>query len=220
MLQKSRGGGFVDGVVNIPEPQIGLGQRRMQRLAGRHRHQALFVRAAEKKGDPHQFCSFVIPGCTAGADPESRLRHRGVPGWLISLAPRNDIYRATPIRLFSQCISIPQFSLTRARTVSPRVSISWPVASPVLIRKLQCISDPCAPPTRKPRHPAASISFQALWPGGFLKVDPPVFSRIGWAVSRWLCTSFIRARIASGAATVPRKRAEVKMTEGSTPALR
>ena len=55
MLQKSRGGGFVDGVVNIPEPQIGLGQRRMQRLAGRHRHQALFVRAAEKKGDPHRF---------------------------------------------------------------------------------------------------------------------------------------------------------------------
>ena len=93
---------------------------------------------------------------------------------------------------------MPEFALTRSRTVSPSVSISWPVALPVLIRKLQCISDTCAPPTRKPRQPAASISFQALWPGGFLKVEPPVFSRIGCAVSRWVCTSFIRARIASG----------------------
>src|SRR4030081_1772566 len=84
-----------------------------------------------------------------------------------------------PIRLISQCSSIPEFALTRSRTVSPNVSMSWPVALPVLIRKLQCISDTCAPPPRKPRQPAASISFQALLPGGFLKVEPPVFSRIG-----------------------------------------
>src|ERR1700722_16959619 len=125
-----------------------------------------------------------------------------------------------PIRLISQCSSIPEFCFTRVRTVSPRVSISWPVAEPVLIRKLQCISDTCAPPTRKPRQPAASISFQALCPGGFWNVEPPVFSRIGCAVSRWVCTSFIRARIASGAAMIPRKRAEVKMIEGSRPLLR
>src|SRR3954470_16100598 len=84
-----------------------------------------------------------------------------------------------PIRLISQCSSIPEFALTRSRTVSPSVSISCPVALPVLMRKLQCISETCAPPTRRPRQPAASISFQALLPGGFLKVDPPVFSRIG-----------------------------------------
>src|SRR5439155_21614055 len=93
-------------------------------------------------------------------------------------SPRNDTY-GIPIRLISQCNSIPEFSLTRVRTVSPRVSISCPVALPVLIRKLQCISDTWAPPTRRPRQPAASISFQALLPGGFLKVEPPVFSRIG-----------------------------------------
>src|ERR1700716_1518863 len=93
-------------------------------------------------------------------------------------------FRSIPIRLISQCNSIPEFSFTRARTVSPSVSISCPVALPVLIRKLQCISDTCAPPTRRPRQPPASISFQALFPGGFLKVEPPVFSRIGWAVSR------------------------------------
>src|ERR1700709_771245 len=81
-----------------------------------------------------------------------------------------------PIRLISQCSSIPEFSFTRARTVSPRLSISWPVAAPVLIRKLQCISDTCAPPTRKPRQPAASINFQAEYSGGFLNVEPPVFS--------------------------------------------
>src|SRR6202049_4795599 len=98
-----------------------------------------------------------------------------------------------PILLISQCSSIPEFSFTRARTVSPRVSISWPVAVPVLIKKLQCISDTCAPPTRKPRQPAASIRFQALLPGGFLKVDPPVFSRIGCAVSRWLWSFLLHA---------------------------
>ena len=36
--------------------------------------------------------------------------------------------------MISQCSSIPDFSFTRARTVSPRVSISCPVALPALIR--------------------------------------------------------------------------------------
>src|SRR3984885_11207491 len=183
MTEQLFGSDLMHTVIDVPEPQIGLRQSRMQRLGTRHRDQPLFIGAAEKNGNPHQRCSL-------------------------------------PIRLISQCNSIPEFSFTRARTVSPSVSISCPVASPVLIKKLQCISDTCAPPTRRPRQPAASISFQALCPGGFLKVEPPVFSRIGCAVSRWLCTSFIRARIACGAAGNPRKRAEVKMIEGSTPLLR
>ena len=41
-----------------------------------------------------------------------------------------------------------------------------------------------APPTVRPRQPAASISFQALVPGGFLKVEPPVRLRSGWLASR------------------------------------
>src|ERR1700722_4374932 len=174
---------LMDGIGDIPEPEIGFGQRQMQRLSARHRDQAFLVGASEENGNAHQ------------------------PSPI-------------PIRLISQCSSIPECSFTRVRTVSPSVSMSCPVAVPVLIRKLQCISDTCAPPTRKPRQPAASISFQALCPGGFLKVDPPVFSRIGCAVSRWFCTSVIRARIASGAAISPRKRAEVKMMEVSTPLLR
>src|SRR5580692_10661208 len=148
-----------------------------------------------------------------------RARHRD-QALLVGAAEKNGNPHqlcSIPIRLISQCNSIPEFSFTRARTVSPSVSISCPVAAPVLIKKLQCISDTCAPPTRRPRQPAASISFQALLPSGFLKADPPVFSRIGCAVSRWVCTSSIRARITSGAAMAPRKRAEVKMTEGSTP---
>src|SRR3977135_2896139 len=100
-------------------------------------------------------------------------------------------FRSIPIRLISQCNSIPECSFTRERTVSPSISISCPVALPVLIRKLQCISDTCAPPTRKPRHPAASISFQALLPGGFLNVEPPGFSRIGCAVCRWFFPAVI-----------------------------
>ena len=112
---------------------------------------------------------------------------------------------------------MPDCALTRARTVSPSVSMSWAVASPVLMRKLQCISDTCAPPTRRPRQPAASTSFHALCPGGFLNVEPPVFSRIGCALSRCACTTVIRARTASGAAGIPRNRAEVKISDGSTP---
>src|SRR5665213_1703996 len=102
--------------------------------------------------------------------PEGRTRNLEVmkrdSGFALR-APRNDDYVGIPIRLISQRSSIPEFSLTRARTVSPRVSISCPLALPVLIRKLQCISDTCAPPTRNPRQPAASINFQALLPGGF-----------------------------------------------------
>ena len=36
----------------------------------------------------------------------------------------------------------------------------------------------------KPRQPAASTSAQALWPGGFLKVEPPVRLRSGCDSSR------------------------------------
>src|SRR5262249_19703511 len=69
---------------------------------------------------------------------------------------------ATPIRLISHSRSMPECSLTRRRTVSPSVSISAAVALPRLIRKLQCISDTCAPPILRPRQPAASMSCQAL----------------------------------------------------------
>ena len=68
------------------------------------------------------------------------------------------------------------------------------------MRKLQCISETCASPIRRPRQPAASISCQALrWfgvPGGsgFLKVEPPVRLFTGCAVSRCCCTaSIVRA---------------------------
>ncbi len=88
------------------------------------------------------------------------------------------------MRRISQRRRIPEFSSTRARTVSPRYSSSYPVAEPVLIMKLQCIGDICAAPTIRPRQPASSITFQADVPSGFLKVEPPVFSRIGCTVSR------------------------------------
>src|SRR5262249_6781487 len=60
----------------------------------------------------------------------------------------------TPIRLTSHPSWPPVFSSTRRRTSSPSASISAAVASPRLIRKLQCFSDTCALPRRNPRHPA------------------------------------------------------------------
>ena len=90
----------------------------------------------------------------------------------------------TPIRLISHSSSTPDVSLTRRRTSSPSASMSAAVALPRLIRKLQCISDTCASPMTRPRQPAASISCQAFWPGGFLKVEPPVRLLIGCVASR------------------------------------
>src|SRR6266446_2531327 len=47
------------GVRNVPEPQIGLRQRRMQRLSGCHRDETLLVRASEEDGNPHQLRSAI-----------------------------------------------------------------------------------------------------------------------------------------------------------------
>src|ERR1700736_2143907 len=46
-----------------------------------------------------------------------------------------------PMRLISHSSSTPELSFTRARTVSPRSSISAAEAPPRLIRKLQCSSE-------------------------------------------------------------------------------
>src|SRR4051794_16253222 len=70
----------------------------------------------------------------------------------------------------------------------------------------------CAPPIVSPRQPAASTSCQALAPGGFLKVEPPVRSRIGWAASRAAVTRSISASIAVRSPGRPRNRALVKIT--------
>ena len=51
---------------------------------------------------------------------------------------------------------------------------------PVLIRKLQCFSETCAPPRVRPRHPAASISSHAFMSVGLRNVEPPVRARTGW----------------------------------------
>ena len=54
-----------------------------------------------------------------------------------------------------------------------------------------------------PRQPAASISCQALWPGGFLKVEPPVRLLIGCVASRDSVISSISAAIAAGSPGAP-----------------
>jgi hypothetical protein len=62
-LQRLRGD-LMHGVIDVPEPQIGFGQRRMQRLGGSHRNQALFVSASKENGNAHQFrsadCRFIF----------------------------------------------------------------------------------------------------------------------------------------------------------------
>ena len=98
--------------------------------------------------------------------------------------------------------------------------MSAAVALPRLIRKLQCSSETCASPTTRPRQPAASISCQALCPGGFLKVEPPVRLFTGWVVSRLLVISSISAAIAAGSPGVPWNSAAVKITSSGTPQCR
>src|SRR5579862_9661225 len=84
----------------------------------------------------------------------------------------------SPMRRISHWSVMPLLALTRARTSSPRPSISAAVALPVLMRKLACFSDTIAPPRWKPRQPAWSISCHALWPAELAKVEPPVRARI------------------------------------------
>src|SRR5206468_9743060 len=79
-----------------------------------------------------------------------------------------------PTRWISHSRLMWVFASSRRRTSSPSASISALVALPRLSRKLQCFSETWASPIVNPRQPAASISAQALWPGGFLKVEPPV----------------------------------------------
>jgi hypothetical protein len=54
-----------------------------------------------------------------------------------------------------------------------------------------------------PRHPAASMTFQALWGLGLAKVEPPVFSRMGWEASRAAVIRSISAMIAAGSPGLP-----------------
>src|SRR5690606_30209581 len=112
-----------------------------------------------------------------------------------------------PILLISHSSATPWLSDTRRRTSSPSPSMSALVASPVFIRKLACFSLTCAPPIRRPRQPAASTSRQALSPGGFLNVEPPVFERSGCDSSRAAAMRSISAPIDLGSPGTPLKRA-------------
>src|SRR5512146_2509882 len=126
----------------------------------------------------------------------------------------------TPTRRISQSRATPLDARTRARTSSPSASRSAAVASPVLMRKLACFSETIAPPRLRPRQPAASISSQALRPGGLAKVEPPVRARMGWLSSRALWISFIRRAMASGSPFVPAKRAATKIQSSGRPQWR
>jgi hypothetical protein len=87
--------------------------------------------------------------------------------------------------------------------------------APRLIRKLQCFSETCASPMRRPRQPALSISCHALWPGGLTKVEPPVRLR-GWESVRAASISAIRRAMASWSPGVARRRADVKIQSAGT----
>src|ERR1700722_10112481 len=75
MTEQRLATGLMHGIVGSPEPQIGLGQRGVQRLRGRYRNQTLLVGAAEEDGDPHYLLpavsTCVIPGRDKVANPES-----------------------------------------------------------------------------------------------------------------------------------------------------
>ncbi len=60
-------------------------------------------------------------------------------------------------------------SYTISRTCLDSSRISAQVAPPVLMRKPACFSLTCAPPTRFPLSPQASIRVPAKCPGGRLK---------------------------------------------------
>src|SRR5260221_4328407 len=133
-----------------------------------------------------------------------------------SLTPGN----GRPTRLISQSRTMPEFSKTRRRTSSPRPSRSAAVALPVLMRKLACFSETCAPPRVRPRQPARSVSSQALVPGGVAKVEPPVRARTGWLASRAAWISSMRWPIAAGSPAAPANSAAMKIQSARAPHVR
>src|SRR6185312_12195003 len=129
-------------------------------------------------------------------------------------APHQDdnvkiLVHGRPTRWISHSRLMWVFASTLRRTSSPSASISALVALPRLSRKLQCFSETWAPPIVSPRQPAESISAQALWPGGFLKVDPPVRLRRGCDSSRARAISSICAPITWGSPGEPLKVAAI-----------
>ena len=102
---------------------------------------------------------------------------------------------------FADPVAPVALALEQEKRVTEQISAL--VALPKLSTKLQCFSDTWASPMVRPRQPAASISAQALCPGGFLKVEPPVFSRIGCDASRAAVIRSISARIAAGSPARP-----------------
>ena len=87
MVEQRFGAHVMHRVGNVPEPEIGVRQSLMQGLRRRHRHQTFGIRAPEKNGDPHQFCSFVIPGWSEGPDPESFSVSLRDSGFAVSRRP-------------------------------------------------------------------------------------------------------------------------------------
>jgi hypothetical protein len=138
------------------------------------------------------------------------------PGAQHGLNPRSVECYSTPIRLISQCRSIPEFSFTRAHRLAERFDI--------VTGRIAGIDQEIAVHFRdlrsadaKAAHARGIDQFPGAVTRRILNVEPPVFSRIGCAVSRWFCTSSIRARMVSGSVIVPRYSAEVKITDISTP---
>src|SRR5215472_10954690 len=157
-------------------------------------------------------------------EPPAQL---GNPNTVQPPAPLNAVHarrarrrvQGRSIRLISQSSVTPVLRATSSRTASPRPSRSAAVAVPELIMKLACSGENIATPNGLPRQPAASISFQALCWGGFLNVEPPVFSRIGWLDSRrWVISSMV-AWITAGSSGRPWKTAPNQITEFSATAL-
>src|ERR1700721_3203802 len=74
MAEQRLAAGLMHGIVGSPEPQIGLGQRGMQRLRRRYRNQTLLVRAAEENGDPHPFFLSSFRGDANGSAQSAARR--------------------------------------------------------------------------------------------------------------------------------------------------
>ena len=94
------------------------------------------------------------------------------------------------------------------------------VAPPAFSTKLACLAEKRASPKARSETPAASSSSQALWPGGFLKVEPNVLIPFGCASQRRLRSVASAARTAAGGAGVSAKRALATISPAARAELR
>src|SRR5690606_30884801 len=164
-----------------------------QQRGGDERAERAGPERRERREPPHRPATPL--GEPLAAQPLAHALERGGPrlparAQVVALAARAPLSEAQadhpglPTMRTSGSSVMPKRSRTVSRVRSIRARTSAAVAPPRFTMKFPCTGEICAPPTRRPLSPAASISRPAWSPGGFFHTEPNDGWSIGWVARR------------------------------------